>query len=95
MSAPGPDDMSLLAKVLAAGAAVLTPPFLAWKWLQGCFDKKADKHAVANTFQEVRGELAVQRQNIGKLFDKLDENEKRSSDRHLELMREIGRKADR
>lgn len=95
MSAPDPEGMSLLAKVLAAAAAVLTPPWLFWKWLNDRLERKADKHSVANQFQVVTNELAMHKQTMGKLFDQIRENEQRAADRHSELLREIAKKADR
>jgi hypothetical protein len=65
MPTPDPEGFSLLAKVITAGGVVATP--IVWLWTK--LDKKADKHAVANQFQVVTNELAVQRSHIGKIFD--------------------------
>lgn len=90
MSAPDPEGMTLLAKVLGAGAAVAVP---IWGFLK-LWDKKADKHAVANQLQEVKGELAVQRSSIGKLFDVIRENDQRAQDRHERLLERITAEGD-
>lgn len=86
MSAPDPDGMTLLAKVLAAGAAVITPLWGAHKWMEGRLDKKADKEHVNKSFSDVTAELSNQRINIGKLFDQIRQNEQRAQDRHERLM---------
>lgn len=102
MATPDPEGFSLLAKVVAAGGAVATP--IVWLWTK--LDKKADKHAVNDSLQEIKSESALQRSHIGKLFDKLEEHARRDeethremlrtmSDNHSELLREMGRKADR
>lgn len=102
MSAPDPESFGLLAKVITAGGVVATP--IVWLWTK--LDKKADKHTVNNQLQEVKNEAALQRGHIAKLFDKLEEHARRDeethremlktmSDNHAELLREMGRKADR
>lgn len=87
-----PEGMSLLAKVLAAAAAVLYVPWKAWNFMDNRFAKK---HQVADSFQTLTGELATQRQTLGEVFKQIRENDQRAVDRHLELMSELGRKADR
>lgn len=102
MSAPDPEGMSLLAKVIAAGSAVAAPI----GWLYSKLDKKADKNSVANSFQEIKAESAIHRAHIGKLFDKLEEHARQDSeqfnkllekmgDQHAELLTVLGRKQDR
>lgn len=95
MAAPDPEGMTLLAKVMAAAAALLTPPLLFWRWLRGEFDGKADKHSVAGQFQVVTLELANQRQTFVKIFEQMREMENASGERHAELLRELAKKADR
>lgn len=85
MSAPDPEGFSLLAKLLAAGAAAGSP--IIWLWTK--LDKKADKLTVGNTFQEVKGELSMQRAHIGKIFDQMRDMETRAADRHAELLEKI------
>lgn len=82
MSAPDPEGMTLLAKVLGAAAAVAVP---VWGFLK-LWDKKADKHTVANQLQEVKGELAVQRGHIGKIFEQMTVSERIAEARHRELL---------
>lgn len=82
MSAPDPESMSLLAKVLGAAGVVVVP---IWGFLK-LWDKKADKKAVAEQFKAVTDELTVQRGHIGKVFDVIRENEQRAQDRHERLM---------
>ena len=84
--APDPESMSLLAKVLAAATAVIVPIWGVRTWLEKRFDKKADKHWVANQFQSVADELAHQRETQAKLFDQVRENEQRAQDRHERLL---------
>ncbi len=91
MPTPDPEGMSLLGKVIAAGTALATP--IVWLWTK--LDKKADKV-----------EVDRQRDNIGKLFEKLDEHAQadatsfqkmfeRMSDNHAEVLRALSDKADR
>ena len=102
MSAPDPEGMSLLAKVIGAAVAVGTP---IWGFLK-LWDKKADKHTVVTQLQEVKNEHGIQRAHIGKLFDKLEEHARQDSeqfnkllekmgDQHAELLTVLGRKQDR
>jgi len=102
MSAPDPESFGLLAKVIAAGTAVMAPI----GWLYTKLDKKADKHAVNNSIHEVKLEQTHQRDIQAKLFDKLEEHAKadsdnfqrmftKMSDNHAELLRELNRKQDR
>ena len=102
MSAPDPEGLSLLAKVLIAGTAVVTP---IWGFLK-LWDKKADKHTVRNDFQRVEGEQAIHRKYFEKAFEKMEEHARRDEqlfrevmnsigDNHAELLRELGRKEDR
>lgn len=92
MSAPDPEGMSLLAKVLAAAAAVVAPIWGAYSWLDGKLAKKADKV-----------EVDRHRDYFVKVFEKLEEHAKRDEDNfnelkdlihrnHVELLRE---KADK
>ena len=102
MSTPDPESFSLLAKVIAAGSAVLAPV----GWLYTKLDKKADKHAVNNHVHELKLEQDHQRDVQAKLFDKLEEHAladsqnfarmfEKMSDNHSELLRELNRKQDR
>ena len=102
MSAPDPEGMSLLAKVVAAGAAVAAP--IGWLWAK--LDGKADKSWVQEEVREMKDEQAHQREVQAKLFDKLDEHARQDSeqfsklmekmgDQHAELLRALGGKADR
>lgn len=81
MSTPDPEGMSLLAKLLTAGIAILAPFAAAWRYFDGRLEKKADKHAVNNTVQEMKNELAHQRTVQAKLFDQLREDNQRVTDR--------------
>lgn len=96
----------LLGQIAVAGVAVGGPIAGILVWVHKKFDKKADKHAVANYMQEVKGEQAVQRTHIGKLFDKLEEHSRRDeelareiietiSTNHAEVLRTLGNKEDR
>ena len=85
MATPDPEGFSLLAKVITAGGVVATP--IVWLWTK--LDKKADKHAVANSFQKVENELAVHRGYFKDVFNQMRENEQRAQDRHERLMERI------
>lgn len=88
-----------VAGVAVSGAAALWGGF---KYLDARFEKKADKSAVA----DMKTESERHRDYIAKLFDKLDQHSQRDeelareiigtmSSNHAELLRELGRKADR
>lgn len=92
MSAPDPESMGLYAKALAGAAAALYLPWKVWTYVDNRFAKK---HQVAESLQIVTNELATQRMTIAKIFDQLRDSDQRATDRHMELMRELGKKADR
>lgn len=75
MAAPDPEGMTLLAKVLGAGAAVVVP---VWGFVK-LWDKKADKHTVNNELQTINNQLAEQR-------GMLAESESKNEERHRELL---------
>lgn len=96
----------LLGQVVGAGVFVGTPLVGAMIWLNKRFDKKADKHAVANSVQEVKTEQGIQRVHIGNLFEKLEQHSRRDEElarevlgqmasNHAEILRELGKKVDR
>lgn len=90
MDAPDPEGLSLLAKVIAAGA-----PLVAAVW--GFFklwNKKADKHTVANQLQAVQNELALHRGYFKDVFNKIEANEKISEARHRELLMHLMRRGE-
>ena len=89
MSAPDPDSLSLLEKLIGAAAAVALPVMGARTWLEKRFDRKADKSTVSSEFQEVRDEMTVQRGHIAKVFDQIRENEQRAQDRHERLLEAV------
>ena len=89
MSAPDPDSFSLLEKLIAAGSAIILPVLGVKAHLDKRFDKKADKTAVSGEFQEVREELAFQRDTQSKIFDQIRENEQRAQDRHERLLEKL------
>ncbi|HZR02813.1 MAG TPA: hypothetical protein VFA81_06560 [Burkholderiales bacterium] len=76
MSAPDPDSYSLLAKVLAAGAAIIAPVGGLFIWIDGRYAKS---HAVKNQLQAVFSELGTLRKQI-------EENEHNGEARHRELL---------
>ena len=90
MATPDPEGFSLLAKVIAAGSAFATP--VVWLWTR--LDKKADKHAVANSFQKVENEMAVHRGYFKDVFNQMRENEQRAQDRHERLMERINERGN-
>ena len=86
MSAPDPEGFSLLTKIAAAAAAIVTPIYTAYKFIDYRLDKKADKDVVQASFTDLKGELTLQREDIGRLSSKIDEGEKVSEERHRELL---------
>ena len=102
MSAPDPEGMSLLAKVIAAGTAVAAP--IGWLWAK--LDKKADKEMVKEEIAEVKAETSRHRDHIARLFEKMEEHSRRDeeahrtvlekmSENHAEILRALSTKADR
>jgi len=102
MLTPEPEGLSLLGKIGAALAPIMAVVYGFLRLL----GKKADKHVVASQYDEIRVEQGMQRQHIAKLFDKLDEHSRRDEElvrevlgaiaaNHSEVLRELGRKADR
>ena len=85
MSTPDPEGMSLLAKVIAAGSAIVAPIWALHKWLDGRFDKKADKEAIS----AIDDELETHRGYFAKVFDQMRDNEQRAQDRHERLMERL------
>lgn len=89
------ESLKMLAGVMAAGGAVIYPAWKAYDWLQGKFDKKADKE-----------EVDRHRDYFVKVFEKLDEHARNDAEHfgelkdvihrnQAEILRELGRKADR
>lgn len=103
MDSPDPEGFSLLAKLIAAASFILIPAAGAWNWLDKRF---ARKHQVANDMQAITSEIALRRGDIKELFQSLADHSRRDEqlfrelmtkmgDNHSEIMRELGRKADR
>ena len=90
MAAPDPESFGLLGKVIGAFAVVAAP--VGWLWTK--LDKKADKHAVANSFQKVENEMAVHRGYFKDVFNQMRENEQRAQDRHERLMERINERGN-
>jgi len=59
------------------------------KYIDNKLEKKADKDRVNREFLELKDEMGTQRQNIGKIFDQIRQNEQRAQDRHERLMDKI------
>ena len=89
MSAPDPEGMSLLAKVIAAGSAIVAPIWALHKWLDSRFDKKADKDVMKSAIGKLDGELETHRGYFAKVFDQMRDNEQRAQDRHERLMERL------
>ena len=90
MATPDPEGFSLLATIAGALTAIGAP--IGWLWTK--LDKKADKHAVANSFQKVENELAVHRGYFKDVFNQMRENEQRAQDRHERLMERINERGN-
>lgn len=77
MSAPNPDEMSLLAKVLAAGVAIVGPIWGARTWIESRFAKKVDKDDFKDFIKEFTGRFEQHarddREIQAKLFDRIDD----------------------
>lgn len=97
MATPDPEGFSMLTKVAAGAAAVITPlagmAAGAYKWIDHRFDKKADKEMVKDGFDALNNEMTIQRGNIGKLFDKIGDESQINEQRHRELMMHLLDKA--
>ena len=98
--------MVLSPEVVAGGFAAVGAAWGFWKWLDGKFGKKADKHTVNNDVQAVRNEQLLQRGYFKDVFEKMETHARRDeelfrevmgsmSSNHAEILRELGRKADR
>lgn len=72
MSAPDPESVTLLTKILAAGAAVVAPVYGIVKYLDARFDKKADKEDFAAFLERSEQYRRETREVQIKLFDKID-----------------------
>lgn len=83
MATPDPEGFSLLAKVVAAGAAVVAPIGGLFLWIE---NRYAKKHSVNSAVNDLKMELGVQRGHIAKLFDKIAESETKHEERHRELL---------
>ena len=83
MSAPDPEGMSLLAKVVTAGAAIIGPVVGGIVWIEKRFAKN---EMVDKEFMEVKEELTVQRGHIAKIFDQMRDAELHSESRHREIL---------
>jgi cell division protein FtsB len=82
MSAPDPEGMSMFAKVLGAGALVVTP---VWGFFK-LWNKKADKHAVTSQLQAVHAEMGTLRQTQAKIFDHMRDDRAEAEKRHREIL---------
>lgn len=91
IDAPDPEGMSLLAKVVVAGTAVVTPVWGLFK----LWNKKADRHTVNNQIQEVKNEVALHRGYFKDVFNMIRENEQRAQDRHERLMERLSARGNK
>ena len=82
-------DVSFWKWLAGAVAGLFGGLFGYHKYMEGKLDKKADKHAVNNALQAINAEIALQRGNVGKLFDQARENEQRAQDRYERLMQHL------
>ena len=89
MTAPDPDGIGLLGKLVGAAAAVLAPIGGAWLWIDNRFAKK---HTLNSAIEDVKTELGVQRGHIAKIFDQMHDAETKSESRHRELLMHLLRR---
>jgi hypothetical protein len=81
-------DINVIAKLLDWGWAILLAfGGYIWKAQNDRIDRLEVTHA--KRIDETNGEVDIQRGNIAKLFDKLEEHARRSEDRHHELLTAI------
>lgn len=73
MSAPDPEGMSLLAKVLAAGTAVVAPVWVARSWIEKRFSAKVGKDDFQEFCKRFDQHVRDDREIQAKLFDKIDD----------------------
>lgn len=73
MDAPDPEGMSLLAKVIAAGVAIVAPIWGARSWLDNRLAKKLDKSDFAEFIQRFDQHTRDDRETQAKLFDRIDD----------------------
>lgn len=78
----GPDDVTLFAKVLAAGAAIIAPIWGAFHYLNGRFDKKSDKEEtercqrhIERLYENAEKDRALTRDLHEKAMDQISENQ--------------------
>lgn len=86
MSAPDPEGMSLLAKVLGAASVVVVPIWMARSWLEKRFSAKLDKHAYKSDQTALLGTLDVYRNDIQNIYEVLRKQETDAEGRHRELL---------
>jgi uncharacterized NAD(P)/FAD-binding protein YdhS len=98
--------MVLSADVIVGGAVAVGAAWGFWKWLDSKMGKKADKHSVNNDMQSVRNEQLLQRGYFKDVFANMEQHARRDEElfrevmstmhtNHSELLRELGKKADR
>ena len=103
MSAPDPEGVSLLSRIIQSGAAILAPVGGLWLWIDSRFAKK---HTVNNQLQEIKNEQGIHRGYFKDVFEKLEAHQRRDEemfrevlgkmgDNHVELLKALGGKADR
>jgi hypothetical protein len=73
MASPDPEGMSLLAKVLAAGAAVVVPIWGARTWIENRFSKKLNTDDFKEFIERFDKHCEHDQRVQAKLFDKCDE----------------------
>lgn len=73
MTPPDPEGMSILAKVMAAGAAIVAPVWIARTWLEKRFEHKIDKDEFSDFITRFDQHTRDDRETQAKLFDKIDD----------------------
>ena len=98
--------MDLSPEVIGYAVTAVGGVFGGWKWIDSKIGKKADKHTVNNDIQVVRNEQLLHRGYFKDVFEKLEDHQRRDEElarevlttmasNHAEVLRELGRKADR
>jgi glutamate synthase domain-containing protein 3 len=78
-----------LLTVLGGAGVLVSGVWGGFVYVNGRFDKKADKEHVDQEFGEVRTELKWQRENIAKLIDQIRNSDQRAQDRHEHLLERL------
>lgn len=95
MPTPDPEGMSLLAKIASGAGSVIGAAWGGMVYLNGRFDKKADKDDVKRALSHIEKLYENAEQDRKTLHECVDKLGDQMHENHVELIREIAKKADR